>query len=919
MRHAASMSPRSRRVAFWFGLSVSVFFLLAVSFHPGGAASWTAFDNIGQTVTPFVAAISCFAIARRSARRESAAWNLIALGAASWGLGQLLWTYFDVGLGQQPVSPSICDIGFLLSPVLTIAGLLLFVETPAAQLSRLRGILEAVLIAGGLLVAAWALLLEPVVSTSTAPLREELVTIAYPVLDAVSLAALIFTATRRRRNIHGRLTVLGSGIACLAVADSSFWYLTTVKNVDGANPSHAGWFIGFLVVAWSVTDKNRPAGAWQPAAAVTRRFRRLRPPPAVRSWIALALPELVALLGVIIASLYDVIAAPKPNVAYLYILTAVGCVALLHGLAVLMENHALTTNLEARILDRTAELGRRERHFNALVEHSSDATLVLTPELVIYSATESVRSVLGVDRADLVTRRLDELDSSFAGLAGSFTAFAATTDHSRQVTWEMGSPDAGSRILDSHITNLVADADVRGYVVNTRDVTERVQLEREIRHQAFHDQLSGLPNRALFYDRGEHALARARRTGDGVAVIAIDLDGFKHVNDSLGHHAGDALLRSVGEKLQAATRVGDTLARLGGDEFAVLVEDLKDRTQVAGIAERLRVCVGEQTSAADYAVTASIGVAICYDDHSSIEELLRDADIAMYVAKSNGKNAVQLFEAWMHDRASERFRLQSELPGALDRGEFVLYYQPCWTLKTGALEGFEALLRWNHPVLGLIPPDHFIPLAEESGIIVAIGVWVLQEATRQLAAWSRAIPTCSDLTMAINVSARQIRDAQLVDHVRVAIVGAQVDARRIVLEVTESVLVHDPREVADKLRQLKAAGVRIAIDDFGTGYSSLSYLQELPIDILKIDKAFVSKASGNETDDQRMLSAIVTLAQNLGLKTVAEGVETTRQAALLTEFGCDLAQGFLWARPLPPLDALSLLLATSTVPACEVA
>jgi diguanylate cyclase (GGDEF)-like protein len=439
-------------------------------------------------------------------------------------------------------------------------------------------------------------------------------------------------------------------------------------------------------------------------------------------------------------------------------------------------------------------------------------------------------------------------------------------------------------------------------------VTDQALLERELRHQAFHDQLSGLANRALFNDRVEHALVRAQRTGTKVAVMVIDLDGFKDVNDSLGHQTGDALLRTVAEQLVTVSRASDTVARLGGDEFAVLMEDLSGPSDAIAAAARIRAELRNATMAENegFAVTASIGVAVSEAATSSVSDLLRDADIAMYSVKNDGKDADRLFESWMHDEVRERFELQSDLAGALDRGEFILFYQPSFELATGRLEGFEALLRWKHPTLGMVPPDKFIGLAEETGLIIPLGRWVLREATRQFSEWIGRLADCAALTMAINVSARQIRDSHLPDDVRDAISEAGIAPRSVVLEITESMLVHDPREVAVVLSALKAEGVRIAVDDFGTGYSSLSYLQDLPIDILKIDKAFVSPTE-RETTGNEVLGAILSLAQTLGLRTVAEGVEEPEQAVLLTAGGCDTAQGFLWSRPLPPEDAWAFL------------
>jgi diguanylate cyclase (GGDEF)-like protein/PAS domain S-box-containing protein len=905
---------RRHRVAVVVAVVASFVYLVAVSVHPGThrwTSFWTAFDDFGQCITPFIGAAACWLTARRSSGRERVSWVLIGAGAAAWGAGQILWTLYEVGFGHQPVSPSLSDAGFLLSPVLIVIGLLRFVDTPAGLLSRVRGVLEALLIAGGVLVAVWALLLSPVVATSRNSLAEQLVTLAYPVLDAVAIATVLFVATRRRSHVYGRLSLLAGAIVLLAVSDSTFWYLTTVKNLDDVNPTDAGWFAGFLLLGFgAVALRRRPNvadpgddGTWSPPAAedTERVFHR--------SWVAVAVPELVALSGLLTVAGYQLIAGGgRFDRPVSWMVAGLAGLALAHGVSVVVENHALTAKLEDRVAQRTAELAGRERHFAALVEHSSDVTSVVAPDLTITWVSQGVKDAHGWDPATLVGHKLSDFGDRYGALVDVLQRSPTVPERVQQVAWELVDATGRQQFADSKITNLVGDPDVGGYVINTRDVTDQTVLEQELRHQAFHDHLSGLANRALFNDRAEHALLRARRTGTEIAVMMIDLDGFKDVNDGLGHHAGDALLRTTADQLLGVARASDTVARLGGDEFAVLMEDLDGPVDALAAAERMRASLRDATTFenAEFAVTASIGVAIS-DPTSCVSDLLRDADIAMYSVKNNGKDADQLFEPWMRDQARERFQLQSELVGALDRREFTLFYQPSFELATGRLEGFEALVRWNHPNLGLVPPDKFIALAEESGLIVPLGRWVLQEATRQLGEWSRSLAHDAQLTMAINVSARQMRDWRLPDDIHDAIDAAGVAPQRVVLEITESMLLHDPKEVAVVLRALKARGVRIAIDDFGTGYSSLSLLQDLPIDILKIDKAFVSPPEENETNGHKVLGAILTLAQTLGLRTVAEGVEQVDQAALLTARGCDIGQGFLWARPLTTDDAWTLL------------
>jgi diguanylate cyclase (GGDEF)-like protein/PAS domain S-box-containing protein len=920
LERARRAQVASRRVGMLVtvGVIAAGIFTWGVSAHAGDGQGWTAFDDIGQSFTPFLATFACWLTARRSRGRERLAWALIGAGACSWGAGQLLWTLDQVGRGFTPVSPCACDVGFLLSPLLIVAGVLGFVDTPASALSRLRGIFEALLIACGVLVPVWALLLAPVSKGWSGSLAEQVVTLAYPAFDAVGIATVVFVLTRRHTNLCGNLWLLALGIVLLAVADSSFWYLTTVKSYGGVQPSDAGWFVGFLVVGFAALAGRRQAPRLSPGTGGLVEGERLYH----RNWLMTAVPEVVVLIGLLPVVANRLIAGSGDfEGALTWMTLGLLGLALAHAVTVVIENHALATHLEDRVAqrtaelsERTAELARREQHFAALVERSSDIVAVIAADMTIVSISQGVKESYGWEPRDLVGKRLEAFGDRFRTLRDVLRSAESDAQGVRQVGWELIDANGRARFADSKITNLLDDPAVGGYVVNTRDVTDQMRLERELRHQAFHDQLSGLANRALFNDRAEHALRRSQRTGARMAVLVIDLDGFKDINDHLGHQAGDGLLRGVAERILGLTRAGDTVARLGGDEFAVLMEDLGDPAEALAAAARLRTTLRQDIAVeqTQRVVTASVGVAISEGAEGSVADLVRDADIAMYVAKNGGKDAERLFEPWMRDQVRDRFELLADLGVALERGEFVLHYQPLYELSSRRLEGFEALLRWRHPTRGLVPPDQFIKLTEENGLIVPLGRWVLEQAVTQLAEWTRAFPVGGELTMAINMSVRQIRDPGLTEDIREAISRAGIAPERIVLEITETMLVHDPAEVALVLQALKDLGVRIAIDDFGTGYASMSYLQQLPIDILKVDRSFVTPTHEEVDDGHKLLGAILNLADTLGLQTVAEGIEHRFHADLLTDAGCDIGQGFLWSPAVNAADATALVDAAST-------
>jgi diguanylate cyclase (GGDEF)-like protein/PAS domain S-box-containing protein len=468
--------------------------------------------------------------------------------------------------------------------------------------------------------------------------------------------------------------------------------------------------------------------------------------------------------------------------------------------------------------------------------------------------------------------------------------------------------------LDSHA--LIFEGH-QAVLVAVQDVTERNRLEAALRHRAFHDPLTGLANRALFIDRIDHAISRLHRSHRGAAVFIVDLDRFKNVNDSLGHNVGDELLVEVATRLRGSLREGDTPARLGGDEFAVLLEDLDAIDDAEFAAQRLISTLTEpfRVGGMEVFVGASIGISVVNVDGVTSEELLRNADAAMYRAKVNG-NEYRFFESEMHVAAVARIELESDLRHALFDRQLILHYQPIVSLDTQRVVSVEALVRWQHPARGLLMPNEFVPLAEENGLIVDIGRWVLREACAQAQAW-RAVWN-EDLCITVNVSRRQLNDVRLVDDVKNALRASRLDAHALTLEITESALFDDTEVALHRLRMLKELGVKIAIDDFGTGYSSLSSLQSLPVDTLKIDKSFIDGIA-NGTTAAGVVNAIVGLAETLELETIAEGVEHPDQLERLVDLGCSHIQGFCYSRPLPAADAAKLLDNSGAVPVSELA
>ena len=578
---------------------------------------------------------------------------------------------------------------------------------------------------------------------------------------------------------------------------------------------------------------------------------------------------------------------------------------------VLLRRFVATRSLRDVALAQEAVLRASEARFRALIQHASDIVTLVDPAGDVTYQSPSAQRLLGADHGAAVGRPVtalvhpDDRPRLAAHLAG-MTAGAAGVGRPGQVLeLRFHDGDGGWTPTETIVSDLREEPGVGAFVLNTRDVSERARLQEELVHQALHDGLTGLANRTLFHDRVAHALSRRRGTGE-VAVLFVDLDDFKTVNDTLGHAAGDEHLRDVGRRLQQCVRPIDTVARLGGDEFAVLVEAPVTAEGAQELAQRiidtLRISPGPESGAP--ATGASVGV-VMGSPGEEPEDLLQSADVAMYIAKGAGKGCQALFEPGMHAALLERLALIRDLRGAIEDDALPLVFQPIISVATGEVVGLEALVRWTHPERGPIGPNEFIPLAEQTGLIVALGHRVLEHACRQGRIWQDAHPGRA-LTMSVNVSEHQLRRPEFVAEVSDALIGSGLAPERLILELTESVLIDEQDATIERLNALKALGVGLAIDDFGTGYSSLSYLRRLPVDSLKVDKEFID-GLGGEQGEGALAEAIIALAQRLDLRTVAEGVEGSAQIRSLERLGCDLVQGFHLSRPLGPDEVSDLL------------
>jgi diguanylate cyclase (GGDEF)-like protein/PAS domain S-box-containing protein len=557
-----------------------------------------------------------------------------------------------------------------------------------------------------------------------------------------------------------------------------------------------------------------------------------------------------------------------------------------------------------------------EHRFRALTEKSSDIIAIVDANGVIQYLSNSVENVLGYPKQHWMGAQF--LEVVHEDDAGNARNLLENVGSHEAATTELRFCRANGKLRNMELfaRNELSNPNVAGIVLNAHDVTDRKQAEEQLVHDATHDALTQLPNRVLFLDRLQRAIARAKRDPEyNFAVLFIDLDRFKLVNDTLGHVAGDRVLKHFAGRLAGCLRHtvsvpaesvetrrptgDDTLARIGGDEFAILIEELHDVSDAIRVAQRIlkRLEPPHDLDGVDVYTAASIGIATTSKEYNSADEVLRDADIAMFRAKTIGGSRFEVFDAAKHSQGIRRLQLESELRRALEQHEFEVFYQPIVTLHNSKIESVEALIRWHHKEHGLIPPHEFIGIAEDTGVIILIGRWVLREACEKLHSLQEMYPDSAPKTVSVNLSAKEFAQPDLVEYVRRVLEETKLDPKSLRLEITESVAMTDVEHVSQLLTQLKEIGVRISIDDFGTGYSSLSYLRKFPIDTLKIDRSFVTAMDDNE-ESREIVRTIMTLANHLNMDVVAEGTETSTQIDELKNMACKYAQGFLFSQPL---------------------
>jgi len=862
-----------------------------------GLGGPTVTQTVGQAsvaAASLATALGCCLAAYRSRAGARRGWAMLSAAGTCWLLATgVSWSH-QKGAGQSLPIPSAAELGsvpgllWVVGIVLPLLALLVFLAPALRKPARTRTMLDALVIAGALLFVAWALVLGPVYSAGHPS------ALFFPLVDIALASLVLATITRVRPASRLPWALILTGLALLAAGHVTLTYLSARPgDLDALVTS--SWIAGALALAvaalapstdlMEVSDETRPGGL---------------------------LPVLVPYVPVGLAVVVALLAGVDLGADAFLLADGLVILALLLARQVLdhLQSEALSARLDEMVTEQTSRLANQERHFRSLVRNASDVLTVVDADNVIRLQSASVERVLGFAPGELVGRRIEELLHPDERLDTLARLRSSPPSPAMPVVIEGRLRHRQGRwcLAETTVSNLLGDDSVRGILLTSRDVADRRRLEHDLRHQALHDPLTGLANRTLLRDRLEHAVARCKRGPESLALVTVDLDDFKTVNDTLGHPAGDRVLVEVARRLLQSVRAGDTVARMGGDEFAILLEHADDAT-LDLVARRVQSWPRSpiQFDGSTVPIQGSMGVATTSGSSLDAEELLRNADLAMYAAKSSGKGSYQLFRPSMHADVVERGRREAALHRGLEQGELVLHYQPVVDVASGRISGAEALVRWEHPDRGLMLPGEFLPLAEQSELVALIGSFALGEACRQARRWQQRFPQMPRLAMSVNVGpTRQLTSPQLVAEVRQALVASGLEPDTLVLEIAENALMGDVSTIVPALHALKGLGVQLALDDFGEAWSSVGGLRSLPVDRLKIDRSLVREIHPS-SKEASIVTAVVAMARSLGVSTVAEGVESFEQLACLQENGCNEAQGFLLSAPLPPAEFEALL------------
>ncbi|MFJ3580807.1 putative bifunctional diguanylate cyclase/phosphodiesterase [Streptomyces sp. NPDC090127] len=865
--------------------------LICAGYATGAALGWGSerlalvMGDFGLSAAAFAAAVSCFLYARVHENRFRPAWLLFAFSSGMAAAGNAIWGWYEVVLREDVPSPSLADLFFLLFAPPAIVGLLVLAKKPVTRAGWVCLALDAWLIGGSLLTLSWSLALAHTAHFQGESVARAALTLAYPLLDIVLVSMVLALHFRRSQLNRSATNTAIAALALTVLCDALFTSPLLRENYTSGQLLDAGWFAGSLLLAYAPWGASRPV-----PGAVTARAQRHHSRPVAGSLAALTpyLAAAVCTLGI----LYNVVEGRRVD----RVVVLTGCTVVL----------ALVVRQGIMLLDNIAlthELAQKENHFRSLVQGSSDVIMIAAPTGILRYVSPAASGVYGREAEDLIGEELASLihPEDLGGVVHEVRRFLAAPP-SEEPTTRIECRFRSGRGDWLNVESTV-NRHQGGLIFNSRDVTERVRLQAQLQHNAEHDPLTDLPNRALFTRRVRQALAGRRASDPGTAVLFIDLDGFKAVNDRLGHQAGDELLVQAARRLQDSVRAGDTAARLGGDEFAALIlgDGSRDRVarecQVHEIADRLRLTLSQPyrvEGGNEVRVAASIGVAFA-EPGISAGDLLRNADLAMYRAKAAGKDRVEMYAPQMQAEIVRRTELASRLRTALDDGEFALLHQPVVDLATGRITAVAAQARWRSAQGILFTPAEFLRVAEDGDRIAELGRWLLEHAVEQAA--ERA-GLGHRTPVSVRLPARRLLDRSLpLGSVEALLTRHGLPSGSLMIELADN----DPRVSFDDLEQrlvaLRRLGVRIALDGFGSGYAAINALRRLPVDVLKLDRGLVEGVV-ESARLRKITSGLLRIASDLGLQSVADGVDVPEQVLALRAMGCTHGQGVAFSGPL---------------------
>jgi diguanylate cyclase (GGDEF)-like protein/PAS domain S-box-containing protein len=857
----------------------------------GGAAVTHYVGLFSDTPAEVIAFVIGVATVRRMPSGSlRAAWFALSAAIAMQAIGDIIgaisWVF------ERDPFPGPADIFYCIFYLVLGAAALFLIRASAVRVPWVQLSLDATIFVVGFGAFFWFLVIHPATQSAHVGLLKEALSQAYVALDSVlllMLGVLLLTGAGASGDLRVPLLIF-CGFATLLLADI-LWAVAKVR----------GYFLpsGLQAVLYTC--------CYVPLAAAGRTQMRIVAAPARETSnraaaLTRALPYAAMLAAFLVLVYFARGEIGGPATVMTMIVFALTLLLMVRQGVVLRGDALVREQRAARMV---------EDRYASLIANASDVIMIVGADGVVRFASPATERTLGLKPEEIHGRSLPDLWSGedgerlrrFLSEVGESTA---GTVGPVELRIEQGSRRC---VIESVGSNLTQDPAVAGLALNFRDISERKALEEQLRQLAFHDPLTLLANRNLFRDRVQHALTLAPGAGRSVAVMFLDLDNFKNINDSLGHDAGDRLLQAVAQRIVKTTRSSDTVARLGGDEFAVLLEKVGSADEVERLARALIETLAQPFALDGKEVRIGVSIGVAFSSPAGgAETLLSNADIAMYHAKAAGKNRHVTFQPQMQDMLQERMRLEADIGRALTQEEFFLEYQPIIDLGSRSLLGVEALVRWRHPQAGVLMPGRFIQILEECGHIARLGRWVLKRACRDICAWRGSIAGGQGLRLAVNISGQHLQHGELVADVLEALEESGLEPGNLVIELTESTIMYNTDTNLERFHRLKGLGVRLAIDDFGTGYSSLSYLHRFPIDILKIDRSFVSRLI-NSDNGPELARAVITLGETLGLETVAEGVEHEPQAAALLALGCVAGQGFLFAHA----DSLETLSQSSFV------